>query len=210
MNTTLYYRSKNNGVENYYSKIDNGMLKDKNLNMTQKGIMAWILSQDDTYIINKTYIQKESGLGRQAFSTAWKGLIDAGYIKESATISPDSGKSYHYTVYENPTETSVSDSYSPTIQNPTVGNTTVGKSALNKKQLNNNQSIRNTNTKSKQKLDSDIEILFDTIKNGNTAILHYDEAENWTPNHKDIKKLQKNLKLKRYGFMILEQINILL
>lgn len=98
INTTQYNRSKNNGA-NYYTKVDNSLIKDDSLSMAQVGIMTWILSQNDSYVVNKTYIQKQSGMGIKAFKKEWGGLVDLGYIEESYTNTTQ-GRVYQYVINE--------------------------------------------------------------------------------------------------------------
>lgn len=101
INKTTFNRSVNNGIDNHYTKVDNGLIKDINLSMAQVGVMTWILSQNDSYVINKTYIQKQSGLGKVAFKKVWDGLVEIGYIEDSFTNTTQ-GREYQYVINENP------------------------------------------------------------------------------------------------------------
>jgi len=68
--------------ENYYVMISEKLSKDKRLNFFEIGLMVHILSNDDSYIINSTYLQKESGFGKDIFNKSMKHLSELGYIRK--------------------------------------------------------------------------------------------------------------------------------
>ena len=77
-----------------YSRIDNGIAK---LPLIEGGIMGRILSNSDDYIVHKHQIQKNSGVPRNKFESAWKNLIEKGYI-----IPQRIKGGYKYTIVESP------------------------------------------------------------------------------------------------------------
>lgn len=80
-NKTSFIRSKNDGISNFYTKVDNDMITDSRLDFVQVGIMTYLLSQSDGYVIFKKQIHTVSKLGRVIFNSAWSGLIELGYLE---------------------------------------------------------------------------------------------------------------------------------
>lgn len=78
-NKTVYIRESYN-EEHPYTIISNHLVKDERLNATEKGIMLMILSNANIYILNSTYLQKESGLGKVQFNKCMKQLQELGYL----------------------------------------------------------------------------------------------------------------------------------
>jgi len=78
--TTTYQRSKNDGKSNFYTKIDNRLIKSKLLSSDEKFIMIYILSQDDSYNLIREVIQKKVGMGRNRFTSAWNNLQNLSFI----------------------------------------------------------------------------------------------------------------------------------
>lgn len=93
-NETRYIRSPNDGVDgNFYTKINNNLINDGRINFLHLGIMTYILSQSDEFIINKATIFKmastpkeDSGskvvFGKTIFDRTWNELIDFGYLRK--------------------------------------------------------------------------------------------------------------------------------
>ncbi|MGZ2368843.1 hypothetical protein ACXR6G_03560 [Ancylomarina sp. YFZ004] len=101
-NQTTYNRSTNDGKENFYTKIDNKMIRDKRLSLNQIGMMTLILSQSNEYVINSTYLQKHTGLGKDKFFKEWKKLQEYGYIIREDIREKGRVKGTHWIVNENP------------------------------------------------------------------------------------------------------------
>ncbi len=78
-NTTVYIRESHN--EEYpFTVVSNHLVNDDRLNVTDKGIMLMILSNSDSYVLNVTYLQKESGIGKVLFNKSMKKLQELGYL----------------------------------------------------------------------------------------------------------------------------------
>jgi hypothetical protein len=75
-----FIRSKNDGTTNFYTKIDSRIIKNEKLNFLSIGIMAWMLSQDKTFKIFKTVVQRNSNFGKNKFEQAWNKLESLNYI----------------------------------------------------------------------------------------------------------------------------------
>lgn len=70
--------------KNKYTVITNNLIRDERLNVIEIGIMAKILSNDDTkYILNMKTLQKESNIGEDSFYKATKHLTQLGYISKT-------------------------------------------------------------------------------------------------------------------------------
>ena len=78
-NETQYYRISHDS-EHPYLMISNALLRDENLDLLEIGIMVHLLSHDESYIINNSYIQKKCGIGQDRYYKSIKHLIDLGYI----------------------------------------------------------------------------------------------------------------------------------
>ncbi len=78
-NKTVYIRESYND-EHPYTIISNHIVKDERLTATEKGLMLMILSNDNSYVLNSSYLQKESGLGKVQFNKTMKRLQELGYL----------------------------------------------------------------------------------------------------------------------------------
>lgn len=68
----------------------------------QFAIMAHIISNKDGWVIVKEEIRSRVKISRPKFNCAWQSLCDLGYIVMKRTQG-----GYHYTIYEDPSSTSV-------------------------------------------------------------------------------------------------------
>jgi hypothetical protein len=78
-NKTVYIRESYN-EEHPFTIISNHLVKDERLNATEKGIMLMIFSNANIYVLNSTYLQKESGIGKVQFNNCMKHLQELGYL----------------------------------------------------------------------------------------------------------------------------------
>jgi len=81
-NMMRYVRSVNDGEENYYTKVDNRLIKSENLSCEEKMIIIHCLSQNDSYRIIKEVLRNQLGLGVKSFTKAWKNLEKLGCIED--------------------------------------------------------------------------------------------------------------------------------
>jgi len=80
-NRTKYIRGKNDGNGSYYTKVSNQLINDNELDFLQVGLMTYLLSHSDSFVVSKKTIFKSSGFGKVVFDRAWKGLVDNGYLE---------------------------------------------------------------------------------------------------------------------------------
>lgn len=78
-NQTTYNRAKHN-KKHPYDTISKKLIRDKRLNATAVGLMSIILSNSDSYIINRNDILNRSNLNSNQFKVTWKMLMDYKYI----------------------------------------------------------------------------------------------------------------------------------
>lgn len=98
MNTTKFVRSiKDN--KHPYTQISNSIL---NLKADEAGIMLQILSNSDSWVINKVVVLKRSKLGRDRFAKAWNHLKELGHITLKKLPIENGKICYEYTIYEIP------------------------------------------------------------------------------------------------------------
>lgn len=85
---------------NNYSVISNEFLRDKSLSYKAKGIMAYLLSLPDDWIIHINHLVAESKDGEDSFRSGLKELIKAGYVERYPI--KDKGKfiRWEFEVYE--------------------------------------------------------------------------------------------------------------
>ena len=98
MNTTKIIRSKR-GKEYPFTRISNSIA---NLKADDAGIMLQILSNSDSWVINKDVVRKRSKLGRDRFEKAWKHLKELGHITLRKLPMKNGKFCYSYTIYEIP------------------------------------------------------------------------------------------------------------
>ena len=119
MNTTKIIRSKRD-IDNPFTRVSNSIA---NLKADEAGIMLQILSNSDSWVINKAVVLKRSKLGKTRFTKAWNHLKELGYITV-ARLSTKNGQFYsHYTIYEIPAvenQSTVTDK--PYTDNRSTGN----------------------------------------------------------------------------------------
>ena len=100
MNKGKIHRSKNVGS---YTKVSNELIRSKLLTIQEKLILIFILSHPDDWSINRQYLYNSFIDSKGCIDTAFKGLIDKGYI-HSYKIMSDKGRfiGLNYVVYETP------------------------------------------------------------------------------------------------------------
>lgn len=98
MNTTKIIRSPKDN-KHPYTRISNSIA---NLKADEAGIMLQILSNADSWVINKAVVMQRSKLGRDRFAKAWNHLKELGHIT-LRKLPMENGKfCYEYTIYEIP------------------------------------------------------------------------------------------------------------
>src|SRR5699024_2520098 len=78
-NKTTFVRVQKN---KYYTTIHNGFLKRKDLSWKAKGIMTYLLSLPDDWVVNLDEIKRNATDGESSFRSGWKELVSAGYVSK--------------------------------------------------------------------------------------------------------------------------------
>lgn len=114
--------------------VHKDFIHDSNITFKAKGILLYLLSRPDDWQIYESEIIKHTKDGKDSLKTGIKELEVAGYI-ERKRIRNDQGqlKEYEYTVYEQPSQSGLSN----------VGKTYVGKTYVGKSVPTNNNSTNN-------------------------------------------------------------------
>lgn len=92
--------------EGNFTTVYNEFIYDKKISARAKGVLMWILSKPDDWVIYKKNLHYDFKEGREAIWTAFKELINAGYVieVEKTKIDPDTGRflprNSDYVVYE--------------------------------------------------------------------------------------------------------------
>ena len=123
-NSKTIIRVKKN-KHNPYVMLDNRIFSDPNLSWKAKGILSYLLSKPDNWVISVSDLVKRSKDGRDAVYAGLKQLQDAGYITREVIRSINGRiESWEYTIFETP-------------QTSTSGLSVSGKSTSGKTDTNN-------------------------------------------------------------------------
>lgn len=97
-NTTTYNRALNDR-DHPYTLISNTLINDERLSFYEKGLMTWILSNSDKYVLNMNHAGDISGFGKTIRDKASKRLQKLGYLKNERVNG-----GWHWIVNEIPQE----------------------------------------------------------------------------------------------------------
>lgn len=97
--TTIRIRKRAN-----FTTVDNTCLRDESLSWRAKGLFCYLMSLPDDWKISRNEIRKHATEGRQAMDTAFKELIQAGYIHKEPNHENGRLNGWNYDVYEIPME----------------------------------------------------------------------------------------------------------
>ena len=79
-NTTKIIRSVNSSKYNF-TPISNSLIQNQTLSLEARGLVIFILSLPETWVIYKGQVQTALNMNKTKFNRVWKECIDAGYIK---------------------------------------------------------------------------------------------------------------------------------
>jgi len=90
--------------ENPYVMINKNVMQDERLSWKARGLMGYLLSLPDDWVIYLQELEKRSGKdGRESLASGIKELIDLGYItREAVRSNKGTFSAWNYTVYECP------------------------------------------------------------------------------------------------------------
>jgi len=123
-----------------FTQIDNSLLNDKNMSLDTKGLLCYILSKPDDWIVYKRQLMKEFNIGRTMMDRMFKEMEGSGYLVVSKMLRGEDGsfKGNAYLFYD---QSIFTDARKPTTVDPTTENHTTTNTIL--KPILNNTNISN-------------------------------------------------------------------
>ena len=97
------FRSSKTGKSRYTS-IFNSVLQNEKLSLKERGLLVYLLSLDENWVINKTFLVSKSEDGKESVFSAFEGLVKKGYVVEVPRERQKDGrfKAVNYIVHEEP------------------------------------------------------------------------------------------------------------
>ena len=142
-NSTTFVRVKKN--ENY-TTVHNGFIKRKDLSWKAKGIMTYLLSLPDDWVVNLDEIKRNASDGESSFRSGWKELKDAGYVSKRSIRDEVTKKilKWETIIKEIPDEKKNHNVGNHNVESHQVGNHQVdNRELLSTKELSTNKPITN-------------------------------------------------------------------
>ena len=169
-NSTTFVRVKKN--ENY-TTVHNGFIKRKDLSWKAKGIMTYLLSLPDDWVVNLDEIKRNASDGESSFRSGWKELKDAGYVSKRSIRDEVTKKilKWETIIKEIPDEKKNHNVGNHNVESHQVGNHQVdNRKLLSTKELSTNiQSTNKSTSRSKLKFETHhlklAELLYKQIQN---------------------------------------------
>lgn len=96
-NTTKIIRSVNTSKNNF-TPLSNQLIQNQNLSLEAKGLIAFIISLPETWIIYKCQVQLALKMNKSKFNRIWKEAVDFGYIKVIKERADKGRFNYHYII----------------------------------------------------------------------------------------------------------------
>ena len=158
MNTGQIIKSKTNR----WTVVPNELLQNDNISWKAKGLMAYLLSLPDDWVLHKSELHRHATDGTDSTRTAFAELEELGYIL-SVIIRDSDGhfKGYNYMVYSEPHKNEIlpiSDfpiSVSSTSEKPTLQSTNNTKETITKEPNTYFEDFWNNYPKRKMKGDAE-------------------------------------------------------
>ena len=174
-NTTFVRVEKNRN----YTTIHNEFLKRKDLSWKAKGIMTYLLSLPDDWVVNLDEIKRNATDGESSFRSGWKELVSAGYVSRQP-VRDEKTKKIDY--WETVIKESVSKDKTHNVENHNVGIHQVGNHKVDNHELLSTKEL-STNIQSTNKSTSRSKLKFET-HHLKLAELLYKEILHNNPQHK--------------------------
>lgn len=116
--------------DDHFTQIPNDWLRDKNISLGAKGLLAQLLSHAPGWRISQESLARDNGIGRDAIRTLINELLEAGYLSRSEDRERNEKGylgGYTYTTQD------------PTQENPTQDNPLHKNNITKKNNLKNNE-----------------------------------------------------------------------
>lgn len=96
-NTTKIIRSVNSSKHNF-TPISNQLIQNQNISLEAKGLVIFILSLPESWIIYKGQVQTALNMNKTKFNRVWKECVDSGYIQVIKERVDRGRFNYHYVI----------------------------------------------------------------------------------------------------------------
>jgi hypothetical protein len=96
-NTTRIIRSVNSSKHNF-TPLSNELLQNPNLSLEAKGLVSFIISLPETWVIYKSQVQTALKMNKAKFNRVWKEAVEAGYIQMTKERIDKGRFNYHYII----------------------------------------------------------------------------------------------------------------
>lgn len=90
-----------NVTKNNFTPISNELLQNTKLSLEAKGLISFLVSLPNDWIIYKGQVQRALDMGDTKFDRVWKECVDAGYICVSKARTSEGRFIYDYTISDN-------------------------------------------------------------------------------------------------------------
>jgi hypothetical protein len=116
MNSGMIVKSKST---DRFTSIDNEIIRNKNLDLDERGLLIFLLSMKSDWVVYKTTLHNLVGCSKGTLDRVFKGLQSKGYIVSIKVIN-ELGRfdGWNHIVYDNP---AIRDEQSPITSNAEVG-----------------------------------------------------------------------------------------
>ena len=84
--------------------MDNQLARNRELSLSARGLMSYILSNTDTWDINIGKLCEQTNTKEGKMKTLIKELTNAGFINVRVIREKGKFQKFEYTIYENPTD----------------------------------------------------------------------------------------------------------
>jgi hypothetical protein len=118
-----------------YTMISNATLQDTSVSLEARGLLTYLLSKPDAWVVIVTWLQEEMNVGRVKLNRIIKELETAGYIVTRVIREHGQIVQYERIVYESPAHVSAPIIYQPDVSKPHSGENTPIKERVNKEQI---------------------------------------------------------------------------
>lgn len=139
-----------NSARKNYTIVDNSMLQDQNLSLTEKGLMAYLLQLPNDWDISQTQVERATNTGRRTMQKLFDSLMNKGYIVKRESRDERGRFHVEYDIYEKPTQVDFKvihnenhrSTFTDTVTPPTVNATQLNTKTKSLEYKNNNLQVR--------------------------------------------------------------------
>lgn len=124
-----------------FTIVPNSLLRDGRLSFRARGVMAFVMSYQDDWLIHLDWLKQQGSEGREAVRATMKELVALGYCRKLIVQSPDTGR-LAQTIWQftdSPSDGFPSGGFptdgKPSSQKPAATNTMVTKTMVTKEPL---------------------------------------------------------------------------